>query len=162
MRTEVAAAQRIVIKLGTRVVTHDDGRLALSRLYAVVEAAAALRRAGRDVLIVSSGAVGLGIEALAFDQRPTELADLQACATVGQSRLMSTYREGFSRLDVVCGQVLLTQSDFDDRDRYLNLRATLLALLRRGSCAAVAPEVALAAARLEAIGGRWVRFVHCF
>jgi glutamate 5-kinase len=153
MRTEVAAAQRIVIKLGTRVVTHDDGRLALSRLYAVVETAAALRRAGRDVLIVSSGAVGLGIEALAFDQRPTELADLQACAAVGQSRLMSMYREGFSRLDVVCGQVLLTQSDFDDRDRYLNLRATLLALLGRGVVPVINENDAVATEELRFLPG---------
>jgi len=152
-RDAVTGARRIVIKLGTRVVTHDDGRLALSRLYSVVEAAAALRRAGRDVLIVSSGAVGLGIEALGFEARPTELADLQACAAVGQSRLMSMYGEGFARLDVVCGQVLLTQSDFDDRDRYLNLRATLLALLRSGVVPVINENDAVATEELRFMPG---------
>lgn len=131
-RPEVAAARRVVIKLGTRTLTHGDGRLALARLFAIVEAAADLARAGKEVLIVSSGAVGLGREALGFTEPPVELADRQACAAVGQTRLMGLYREGFSRLGLVCGQVLLTQSDFDDRVRYLNLRSTLAALLRRG------------------------------
>ena len=142
-----------MIKLGTRVLTHDDGRPALARLLSVVEAAAALRRSGRDVLLVSSGAVGLGIEALEMDQRPTELADLQACAAVGQSALMSLYRDGFSRLGVVCGQVLLTQSDFDDRDRYLNLRATLLALLRRGVVPVINENDAVATEELRFLPG---------
>jgi len=131
-RPEVAAADRVVLKLGTRVLTHDDGRLALARLFAVVEAAANLRRAGKDVLLVSSGAVGLGREALGLEQTPEELEERQACAAVGQTRLMGLYQEGLSRLGLVCGQTLLTQGDFDDRDRYLNLRATLSTLLRRG------------------------------
>jgi len=131
-RPEVAGADRVVLKLGTRVLTHDDGRLALARLFAVVEAAAQLRRQGKDVLLVSSGAVGLGREALGFAATPDELEERQACAAVGQTRLMGLYQEGFSRLGLVCGQTLLTQGDFDDRERYLNLRATLNALLRRG------------------------------
>jgi glutamate 5-kinase len=131
-RPEVAAAGRVVVKLGTRTLTHEDGRLALARLFAIVEAAADLARAGREILVVSSGAVGLGREALGFSEPPVELADRQACAAVGQTRLMGLYREGFSRLGLACGQVLLTQGDFDDRVRYLNLRSTLEALLRRG------------------------------
>ncbi len=131
-RPAVASARRTVLKLGTRVVARDDGQVALARLFAVVEVAAALAAAGREVLIVSSGAVGLGKDALGFDQVPAELRHRQACAAVGQTRLMGLYEEGFSRLGRVCGQVLLTQGDFDDRLRYLNLRGTLLALLGRG------------------------------
>lgn len=131
-RPEVTAARRVVVKLGTRILTHQDGRLALARLFAIVEATADLARAGKEVLVVSSGAVGLGREALGFAEPPVELADRQACAAVGQTRLMGLYREGFSRLGLVCAQVLLTQSDFDHRVRYLNLRSTLAALLRRG------------------------------
>ena len=131
-RPEIAGARRVVIKLGTRVVARDDGRVALARLFAVVEAAAALAAAGREVLIVSSGAVGLGKDALGFDRMPSELRQRQACAAVGQTRLMGLYEEGFSRLGRACGQVLLTQGDFDHRVRYLNLRSTLLELLRRG------------------------------
>ncbi|MEM7582298.1 MAG: glutamate 5-kinase [Acidobacteriota bacterium] len=131
-RPEVAAARRVIVKLGTRVLTHDSGRLALSRLFAVVEAAAELRASGREVLLVSSGAVGLGQDALGLEDTLLELHVRQACAAVGQNRLMALYDSGFSRLGLVCGQVLLSQTDFDDRVRYLNLRSTLSALLRRG------------------------------
>lgn len=131
-RAPVAAARRVVIKLGTRVLTHDDGSLALSRLFAVVEEAARAVRGGREVLLVSSGAVGLGMDALGL-AGSTELADRQACAAVGQSRLMQLYSDGFSRLRLTCGQMLLTQSDFDDRLRYLNLRSTLEALLQHSA-----------------------------
>src|SRR5690606_23820486 len=110
-RPEVAAARRIVLKLGTRVVTHDGGELALSRLFEVVEVAAALRRAGREVLLVSAGAVGLGRDALGLAETPSELVERQACAAVGQSRLMALYEQGFGRLGLTCAQVLLTESD---------------------------------------------------
>ncbi len=131
-RPGVAAGRRVVLKLGTRVLTHGDGRLALTRLFAAVEAAAGLRRTGRDVLLVSSGAVGLGRDALGLERVPDELSERQACAAVGQTRLMGLYDDGFARLGLVCGQVLLGEGDFDDRMRYLNLRGTLATLLRRG------------------------------
>lgn len=132
-RPGVAGARRVVIKLGTRVLTHDDGRLALARLFGVVEAAAALTRAGREVLIVSSGAVGLGRDVLALKGKVwLDLATRQTCAAVGQLRLMSLYEEGFSRLGLVCAQVLLTEGDFDERGRYLNLQRALTSMLRRG------------------------------
>ncbi len=131
-RASVATARRIVIKLGTRVLTHGDGRIALSRMFSIVETVARLRSAGREVLLVSSGAVGLGREALGLTSAPTELAERQACAAVGQTRLMALYETGFSRLGIVTGQVLLTEDDFDERVRYLNLRSTLMALLERG------------------------------
>lgn len=131
-RPEVAAATRVVVKVGTRVLTGDDGHLALSRLFALVETAARLRRAGREVLVVSSGAVGLGRDALGLVEAPLELAERQACAAVGQCRLMALYDAGFSRLGLTCAQVLLTEGDFDDRARYLALRDTLSTLLRRG------------------------------
>lgn len=128
----MADARRIVLKVGTRVIAGGDGRIRLDRLERVVEAAAALREQGREVLIVSSGAVGLGFEALGFERVPLELEERQACAAVGQTRLVSRYQKAFAERGLVAGQVLLTQSDFDDRIRYLNLRSTLMALLRRG------------------------------
>lgn len=131
-RPDVAAARRLVIKLGTRVITHDDGQLALAALFGIVEAAAAMRRAGREVILVSSGAVGLGCDLLGFSAPPRELDERQACAAVGQTRLMDLYEEGFSRLGLVTAQVLLTQGDFSHRVRYLNLRSTLTCLLRHG------------------------------
>lgn len=131
-RAAIASARRVVLKLGTRVLTHDHGGLALARLFGVVELAAGLLAAGREPLIVSSGAVGLGRDALGLVGERLSLADRQACAAVGQSRLMALYDAGFSRLGLVTGQVLLTQGDFDDRERYLNLRSTLMAMLGRG------------------------------
>ena len=131
-RSPLLSARRFVLKFGTRVLTHDDGSLALSRLFGLIEDAVALRRAGKDVILVSSGAVGLGRDALGFGVTPRDVADRQACAAVGQTRLMALYQDGFARLGVVTGQVLLSQSDFDHRERCLNLRATLSRLLRRG------------------------------
>jgi len=153
MRASVRGAERVVIKLGTRVLTHDDGSLALSRLFSVVEVAAGLRRAGREVLIVTSGAVGLGRDALGYATTPIELSERQACAAVGQSRLMGLYREGFDQLSVPCGQVLLTQGDFDDRLRCLNLRATLLTLLRRGVVPVINENDAVSTEELAFIEG---------
>lgn len=131
-RPDVAASRRTVIKIGTRVIADAKGRLSLPRLFGVVETAVALRADGHDVLLVSSGAVGLGRDALGFTSTPTALADRQACAAVGQSRLMGLYQDGFSELGGACAQVLLTQSDFEDRLRYLNLRRALSTLLNRG------------------------------
>lgn len=129
-RPDVAAARRIVVKLGTRVLTHDDGRIALARLFSVVEAVGRLRDTGRETLVVSSGAVGLGREVLKLPHTPSELAERQACAAVGQTRLMGLYEAGFAQIGLHSAQVLLTEGDFDDRVRYLNLRNTLLNLLK--------------------------------
>lgn len=130
-RPELAAARRVVVKVGTGVLTHPDGRPALARLFGVIEGVATAHAAGIEVLLVSSGAVGMGLDALGLDHAPVDLADRQACAAVGQGRLLGLYVEGFARLHVVAGQVLLTEGDLDDRVRYLNLRSTLGALLRR-------------------------------
>lgn len=153
MREAIRDAERVIIKLGTRVLTHDDGRLALSRLFSIVEVASDCQRSGREVIIVSSGAVGLGRDALGLTQTPTELSERQACAAVGQSRLMGLYQEGFDQLGVSCGQVLLTQGDFDDRIRCLNLRATLLSLLRRGVVPVINENDAVSTEELAFIEG---------
>jgi glutamate 5-kinase len=152
-RPQLAATRRLVLKLGTRVLTHDDGRLALARLFAVVERAAALRAAGKEVLLVSSGAVGLGRDALGLARIPDELNERQACAAVGQTRLMGLYDGGFARLGQVCGQVLLNQSDFDDRLRYLNLRSTLTTLLRRGVIPVINENDAVSTEELAFVAG---------
>ena len=132
IREKVAQARRIVIKVGTNVVMRDDGRLALSQLYGIAEAVARLRNQGRDVLMVSSGAVGLGMERIGLPIRPTELSQIQACAAIGQSRLMAIYDDAFDKLGCRTAQVLLTEDDFRDPARYRNLRSTLVALLAMG------------------------------
>jgi glutamate 5-kinase len=131
-RTRVAHARRIVIKIGTNVIMRKDGGLAIGRLFGLLESIAMLRRAGREVLVVSSGAVGLGAARLALEDRPASLMLKQACAAVGQGRLMALYSDAFDRLGMACAQVLLTENDFVDAERYHNLRATLDTLLKLG------------------------------
>lgn len=129
MRTDV---RRIVVKLGTNVIMRADGKVALGLLCGLVEGVAALREQGIEVLVVSSGAVGLGVERLALPVRPTALSEVQACAAVGQSRLMALYDDAFDRLGCRIAQVLLTEDDFRDPVRHANLRATLRSLLSLG------------------------------
>jgi glutamate 5-kinase len=126
------APKRVVVKLGTNVIMRPDGRVALGLLCGLVEALAALREAGIEVLLVSSGAIGLGMERLGMTERPTEVPLIQACAATGQSRLMSLYDEAFETMGCRIAQVLLTEDDFRDPLRYENLRATLRALLSLG------------------------------
>jgi glutamate 5-kinase len=125
-------ARRVVIKLGTAVLMREDGEPALSRFYSFIEALADLKRAGREVLLVSSGAVGLGAQRLNLSRKPQLLPLKQACAAVGQGRLMALYSDGFDRLGVTAAQVLLTEGDFSSRQRYLSLRGTLTKLLELG------------------------------
>lgn len=128
----IARARRVVVKLGTAALTHADGSVALSRVYGFVEAIAALKRAGKDVLVVTSGAVGLGSSALGLDRPAADLKLRQACAAVGQGRLMSLYTDAFERLGIVAAQVLLTRDDFAARERYVNLQRTVTQLLELG------------------------------
>lgn len=123
---------RIVVKLGTNVIMRPDGKVALGLLCGLVEQVAAIRDQGYEVLVVSSGAIGLGVERLGLNARPKVLAQVQACAAIGQSRLMALYGDAFDRLNCPIAQVLLTEDDFRDQARHANLRATLDALLTMG------------------------------
>jgi glutamate 5-kinase len=125
-------AKLVVVKLGTGILTDRWNRLAAARLKAIVQQVSRARKAGREVVLVSSGAVGAGMESLGYARRPTRLEELQACAAVGQSRLMAAYQEYFAAHDLQCAQVLLTHADLQDHDRHLNARNTLMALLARG------------------------------
>lgn len=125
----IAQSQRVVVKLGTAVLMKDEGGIALSRFYSFVEGIAELIGMGKEVLLVTSGAVGLGVQRLGLDKRPRELPLKQACAAVGQGRLMSMYSDAFEKLSINTAQVLLTEDDFSNRRRYLNLRSTIAELL---------------------------------
>ncbi|MBI4328068.1 MAG: glutamate 5-kinase [Chloroflexi bacterium] len=123
---------RIVVKLGTGVLTDSRKQPDRGQMEQLVGQVAALRQAGKEMLLVSSGAVGAGMGALGYDKRPTELAELQACAAVGQSRLMATYAELFGRFNLPVAQVLLTHDDLQHHERHLNARNTLVRLLQHG------------------------------
>lgn len=120
---------RIVFKFGTNVLRGEDGYISMARIYSFIEAIAKFHRMGKEILIVTSGAVGLGAKKInAVDLSENSLK--QACAAIGQSQLMSTYEDGFSKYDIITAQILLTEEDFSNRRRYLNLRSTLDTLLK--------------------------------
>ena len=128
----VAKAKRIVIKVGTSTLTDDNHRLAPDKVEKLAREIVELRRRGKEVILVSSGAIGAGIGKLNLKQRPRDIKLLQATAAVGQSILMSTYDRYFSAYGQTIAQLLLTHADFLSRQRYLNLRNTLLTLLKSG------------------------------
>lgn len=128
-RKKLIQAQRIVFKLGTNVLTRDDGNLAMSRIYSFIESIADLKKQGKEIIIVTSGAVGIGAKKLGFCEKPELVTLKQACASVGQSQLMSIYEEGFNRFSIITAQLLITGEDFSNRKKYLNLRSTLNTLL---------------------------------
>ena len=120
---------RIVFKFGTNVLRGEDGYISMARIYSFIEAIARFHRMGKEILIVTSGAVGLGAKKInAVDLSENSLK--QACAAIGQSQLMSTYEDGFSKYDIITAQILLTEEDFSNRRRYLNLRSTFDTLLK--------------------------------
>ena len=152
-RAALAGSRRLVVKLGTNVIMRADGLPALGRLYGILESVATLRLQGKEVLLVSSGAIGLGAQQLGLDHAPRLLAGKQACAAVGQGRLMALYQEGFARLGLVAAQVLLTEYDFSNRQRYLNLRATLDHLLKLGVVPVINENDTVSTVELEAPAG---------
>lgn len=122
---------RVVVKLGTQVVSRTDGTLALGPLGALVEQLHALRTQGVEVILVSSGAIGLGASRLGTG-RPTSLPDRQAAAAVGQGVLMALYDALFTRVGHTVAQVLLTEDDFHQRSHYVDLQAAFERLLSLG------------------------------
>jgi len=128
-----SAATTVVVKVGTRVLTQEDGTLNYERIEQLAEEIQAISSGGRRVVLVSSGAVGAGINLLGLKTRPTDLAKLQAVAAVGQTHLIQTYDRTFAKHGRRAAQVLLTVEDVDDRIRYLNVRNTLHSLLDFGA-----------------------------
>lgn len=123
--------KRIVIKLGTSVLTGGSRHLNRPRMVELVRQCAVLQRDGREVVIVTSGAVAVGRERMGFPQLPPTVANKQLFAAVGQSRLMLQWERFFEIYGIPVGQVLLTRADVEDRGRYLNARDSLAALLRQ-------------------------------
>ena len=132
MRAEVAAASRVVVKVGSSSLTTPEGGLDPARLEALVDTLAALRSRGADVVLVSSGAIAAGLAPLALTRRPRDLAGQQAAASVGQGLLVHSYTQAFGRHGVVTGQVLLTNDDVTRRAHWRNAQRTFTTLLEMG------------------------------
>lgn len=132
MRTSLQEAQRIIIKVGSSSLTHENGRINLYRMEALVKQIADLANQGKEMILVSSGAVAAGLPALGFKERPEDIAVKQAAASVGQGILLHMYEKLFSEYGHTVGQILLTREDTVKHSHYLNLRNTLQALLHLG------------------------------
>ena len=131
-RKKLASARRVVVKIGSRALVQSNGRPDTRRMAALVDGIAALHREGREVIVVSSGAIACGLQALGMKKRPEDLPTLQMAAAVGQSRLMAAYDKLFARKKCRIGQVLLTHDDLEHRRRHLNARNSMLKLLEHG------------------------------
>jgi glutamate 5-kinase len=132
MHSVIQKSKRLIIKVGSSLVTNDGKGLDHAAIAKWAAQIAQLRTLGKEVVLVSSGAIAEGMQRLGFDKRPTGIHELQACAAVGQMGLAQIYETSFRRHDVRTAQVLLTHADLADRERYLNARSTLFTLLRLG------------------------------
>ncbi len=124
--------KRIVVKVGTAVITKRTGKIDRERLEELVDQIACARARGMDIALVSSGAIAAGMERLKIKNRPREIQELQAIASVGQGLLIRIYTDLFFSKGLDTGQILLTQSDMSHRRQYLNARATIENLFKMG------------------------------
>ena len=118
-------ARRLVVKIGSRVLVQKSGRPHRARIQALVRQLALIQAGGREIVIITSGAVGTGMAGLGMKTKPTALPDLQMAAAVGQARLMTLYDTLFARFGCRVGQVLLTHDDFHNSIRQNNARRTM-------------------------------------
>ncbi|MCS6897258.1 MAG: glutamate 5-kinase, partial [Nitrospira sp.] len=133
MRDEtLTKAKRIVVKIGSSLIASRSTGLRLDQIERLADELTALRASGRDVLVVSSGAIVSGIKKLQLKEYPRSLPIKQAAAAVGQSRLIWAYEKAFGRHGIQVAQILLTHQDLADRRRFLNARYTLTALIEFG------------------------------
>ena len=130
--SSVARARRLVIKVGSSLVTNDGRGVDHAAVARWAEEIAAFRAGGKEIALVSSGAIAEGMQRLGWTERPAAIHALQAAAAVGQMGLVQAYEAAFSRFGLHTAQILLTHEDLADRRRYLNARSTLLTLLELG------------------------------
>jgi glutamate 5-kinase len=129
--TKKASSKIFVIKIGTSVLTNEKGNLDTGIIENITAQAAQIKAKGYDVIMVTSGAIVVGMQLLHLAKRPEYLPEIQACAATGQAQLMKIYDEHFRKFNFLTAQILLTQDDINNRTRYLNARNTLLALLKK-------------------------------
>ncbi|MBT7743380.1 MAG: glutamate 5-kinase [Opitutae bacterium] len=132
-KPSIGKVSRLVVKLGTGVLSPTPGAIEADRLRILGESVRNLRKEGVEVIIVSSGAVGLGMAKLGLSVRPSDLSTLRACAAIGQNLLMDVWREALEPLDLIIAQMLLTREDFRSRKSSQNVELTLQRLLEQGA-----------------------------
>ena len=125
-------AKRVVVKIGTGVLTRDVGKLDAARMKALCAQVARLKKAGKEVALVSSGAVGLGMGKLGLKSRPKQISTVQTCAAVGQGILIDTWSKLFDKHGITTAQLLLTKDDVDIKHRHKAMSALLDEILKDG------------------------------
>ena len=146
---KTTAPKRVVIKLGTGVLTSGIGQLNTERIAALAAGVAGLRAVGTEVIVVSSGAVGLGMGRLGLKKKPADVSKKQACAAIGQSLLMQTWQRGFDPHGLTAAQVLLTHEDLRGRDRHLGVKACLEELIAYGTIPVINENDTVSAAEIK-------------
>ncbi|MCI7612744.1 MAG: glutamate 5-kinase [Selenomonadaceae bacterium] len=131
-REQIKDAKRIVVKVGTSTLLYPNGKINLYRIEHLVRELSDLASQGREVILVTSGAIGAGMVRMGLSERPDSMQEKQALASVGQVLLMHLYDKFFTEYGQVAGQVLLTKENFANHDQYINARNTLLTMLKNG------------------------------
>lgn len=131
-RSSLTAAKRIIVKVGTSTLTHNTGKLNYNRIEKLIRELADLANQGKEIILVTSGAVGAGMDRLGLKEKPKTIPEKQAAAAVGQGILMHTYEKIFGEYGQMVAQILLTKEDSVNRKRYANSRNTLMTLLDMG------------------------------
>ncbi len=121
---------RIAVKVGTSTLTHESGKLNIRHMEELVKTISDLQNAGHEMMLISSGAIAMGVGRLPVESMPSDIPGKQAAAAVGQCELIQTYDRLFSEYNHVVGQILITKEDFDYEDRFTNLTNTLFRLLK--------------------------------
>lgn len=124
---------RIVVKVGTSTLTYDTGKINIRRLSKLAQVLSDLKNAGREVALVTSGAIGVGVGKLGLKERPHDIPGRQAAATVGQCELMFLYDKFFGEYGNITGQLLVTRSDFENDERHTNLHNSFIKLFEYGA-----------------------------
>ena len=148
-RELIETSRTLVVKIGTNVLSRPDDSLDVDRIAAVAEQIHRVRQTGRQVVVVSSGAIGAGMGLLGLKQRPTDLPHLQAAAAAGQAHLIRLYDDGLRKDGYHAAQVLLTGNDFKVRHRYLNVRNTLMTLFEYGAVPIINENDAVSVAEIK-------------
>ena len=143
---------RIVVKVGTSTLAHSTGRLNIRHTEELVKVLSDLKNAGHEVILVSSGAIGMGVGKLSLSTRPTDMSSKQACAAVGQCELMYTYDRLFSAYDHTVAQILLTGVDIEHASRRENIQNTLTRLLELGALPIINENDTVATDEITSIG----------
>ena len=124
---------RIVVKVGTSTLTYDTGKINIRRMSKLAQVLSDLKNGGKEIVLVTSGAIGVGVGKLGLKERPKDTPGRQAAATVGQCELMFLYDKFFGEFGNIIGQLLVTRSDFENEERHTNLHNSFMKLFEYGA-----------------------------